>query len=367
MLSYANILNKGLKNQNNHGDHISGASILNKCLQLQNHQGDHITSTTTSNIGLKLQNNQGDQVPSAAILNKCQQLQNHLIDNITSSTILNKGVQMQNPQGDYVSSAAIINKGLQLQNHQGGHVLPQQVSHFNTKRATGGRTQLNTQLQQWQKCQDEQKQVERALAAHWFTLERNLRILKELQGQKEDSYMHFNSLVPWLVTVPSPVQVPYTPPPTNQNHELDPRFIFPVQVPPQNHQVNQSITIPSPTDQVYPSAVSQKAPTDLASIPPLPLPSQCSSRVYYREAHHAWLNWHRTMSPTSYMRPCSTKSELLSPVPHDPFMMRLDYLPFTAENEIIDQNMDACIDDSSSISSDSDDEDFIIVLVNNKL
>ena len=59
--------------------------------------------------------------------------------------------------------------------------------------------------------------------------------------------------------------------------------------------------------------------------------------------------------------------EELSPIPCDPALLCLNYLPFISENEISKEKTEDSKSDLSSISSDSDDEDCLVVLLNNKL
>ena len=217
-----------------------------------------------------------------------------------------------------------------------------------------GKGQLDNQLQEWQMRQEAQKQVERAVTAHKLTIERNIRILemgamapvqkntipdeiKELQIQNNDRY--FDSalvdttkliMVPSFVYPPGAITIP---------------LYYPV------HDVATRSVLLTQDNTTNVSTASLAAPKDIGDIPPFP--GQYTS-------HNAWLNWHQTTSPTLYMR-ADTQLEESTELPYDPAQRCLDYLPFTSENKITKPKIDGCTSDSSSISCDSDDEDYLVV------
>ena len=256
-----------------------------------------------------------------------------------------------------VTSGTIMYNGLQ---DQGSNILIQQASHIPTKLKMQGKGQLDNQLQEWQNRQEAKKQAERAVTAHRLTIERNIRILEmgamapvqknnivdELQIQKDDSCRYFNSslvdttkpiMVPSFIPIPSFVYQPGTisTPMYNPVHNLATKSVMPT---------HDNITNTS-------EAAPLEAPKDIGDIPPFPLPGQYTS-------HTAWLNWHQTTSPTPYMRPESDLEESSAAI-YDPAQMRLDYLPFTSENEITKPKINGCTTESSSC--DSDDEDYLVV------
>ena len=257
------------------------------------------------------------------------------------------------------TSETIMYKGLQ---DQGNNILIQQASHLPTKLKMQGKGQLDNQLQEWQMRQEAQKQVERAVTAHRLTIERNIRILEmgtlvpaqkinttdELQIQNNDSCRYFDSspvdttkqiMVPSFIPIPSLVYPPGT---------ISIPMYYPV------HNVATKSVMPTQDDTSNASVASPAAPKDIGDIPPFPLPGQYTS-------HNAWLNWHRTTSPTPYMRVESQLEESTAAAPYDPAQMCLDYLPFKSENEITKSKIDGSTKDSSSISYDSDDEEYLVV------
>ena len=256
-----------------------------------------------------------------------------------------------------VTSGSILYNGLQLQD-QGSNILIQQTSHLPAKLKMQGKGQLDNQLQEWQMRQEAQKQVERAVTAHRLTVERNIRILEmgamastqnsaisdktgNLQGYSNDSGRPFDSglvdptqsiMVPSLVPIPSLVY---------SSGNISIPLYYPV------HEVANISVLPTQDNNNNANEASTQPPNYIGNIPTFPLPGT---------SRGAWLNWHQTNSPSSYMR-----TEESRPVPYNPASMRLDYLPFTSEDEISKQQLDDCISDSSLVSCDSDDEEYLVV------
>ena len=249
--------------------------------------------------------------------------------------------------------------------------LIQQASHIPAKLKMQGKGQLDNQLQEWQMRQEAQKQVERAVTAHRLTLDRNIRILEMASTQKtdkasnsqiNDNCMTFDSAlvdttksimmpsfapVNFLTYPPGTISIPMYYP----FHELSNVSVIPTQ------DNSHNVKIVSPSKHI-------------GNIPNFPLPGT---------SHGAWLNWHQTTSPTSYIRneeprpvpnallqtisPTSSmrtesRAEESRPVPYNPAQMQLDYLPFTSEDEITETKMDDCLSESSY---DSDDEEYLVV------
>lgn len=75
-----------------------------------------------------------------------------------------------------------------------------------------------------------------------------------------------------------------------------------------------------------------------------------------------------TNSPTPHINSESPIIDL-RPLPYDPALLCLNYLPFISVEEITNSKIDDSKRDSSSLSCaiDSDDKDSIIVLLNNKI
>ena len=69
------------------------------------------------------------------------------------------------------------------------------------------------------------------------------------------------------------------------------------------------------------------------------------------------------MPPTPYMRSAPPVSVNQATASYEPSLMRLDYLPFSSEDEISNSETDSCIIDSLQITCDSEDDDeFNIIL-----
>ena len=172
----------------------------------------------------------------------------------------------------------------------------------------------------------------------------------DLQGHKEDSIGHLKSAD---VYSPNPIMVSSSVP-------------YPLSVNPFGiifHPIYYPVYM-VPTGSISPaqkyctnsSSELQSTPVDIEDIPHEPLPNDNLTSCARKQ----------TVSPKPHMRSESSLGEL-STVPCDPALLCLNYLPFTSENEISKEKPEESKSDLSSISSDSDDEDCLVVLLNNKL
>ena len=236
-----------------------------------------------------------------------------------------------------VTSKTILNVGLQMQ----------------------GKDQLNKQMQEWQRRMDAHKQVERSATANKLIFERNLRMMhlaaKQGMVQEQQQYV-------------------FTP---NHNVVMDntKQIMVPIFVP--MHMTYQypghgmpSLTTPSQDQQNNPSAKLQHVSKDHDPIPHFPSPQDYVSVEDYQSSCNKWLLWHQTIPPTSSMRsdPLSEHEATDDPVsnheatvPYDPFMLRLDYLPFTSEDDIPNIKTDSNRKASLQIDEE-DEENFNVIL-----
>ena len=254
----------------------------------------------------------------------------------------------------YVTSASILNKGLSFKLQSKGH--------------------LDKQLHEWQMRQDAHKQAERMETAHRLSLERNLKILKmrsmtephmmvvsdKSNMLNEDNVDGSNKqiMVPLLGAHPATLMldhyqqiIPY-PMATIPFIVYNPVDMALANSPTSTYEQPASCHIPQ-------GNCHNTSSEDICEIPQLP--SQYTCMNDYQASQFAWLNWHRTTPPTPYVRSVSPPQRL-SPSVYDPSLMRLDYLPFTCEDEITNQETDSNIKCSSMLSFDSDDEEYINVL-----
>ena len=242
---------------------------------------------------------------------------------------------MASPMGNVhpstVTCKTILNAGLQLQ----------------------GKDQLNKQMHEWQKRMDQHKQVERAVTANKLTYERNLRMMEmgARQGIAQDQHhypmvsdstvMLNNSnqvMVPIFVTLPSPLQMTF------------------------QSSAHLSTNLTSPYLDQHSSSIAelQNVGKDIDAIPHIPLPQEYISSDDYLSSCNQWLLWHQTMPPTPYMT-SDPVTEHQAKDSNDPSLMRLDYLPFTSEDQI--SNIVSGRKDSLPITFERDDEDEINVIL----
>ena len=225
-----------------------------------------------------------------------------------------------------VTSQTILNVGLQMQ----------------------GKQQLNNQMLDWQRRMDEIKQVERSATANKLILERNLRMmeLSAKQGtlhqqQQCANVPHENVMVNNPKRIMVPILVPMHMP-----------FQFPTHImaslasTTQDQQVNVST---KPHVSKYPD-----------DIPHLPSPQEYNTGEGYQSSCNKWLQWHKTIPPTSCLRKDSMADQEVT-ASYDPSLLLLDYLPFTSEDEI--PNIKAKSNREGTFQIDEDEEENFNVIL----
>ena len=232
-----------------------------------------------------------------------------------------------------VTCRTILNAGLQLQ----------------------GKDQLNRQMEEWQRRMDAHKQVERTVTANKLTFERTLRMMEmgarqvTVQDQPQFTSVSDNALlmnpynqimVPIFVNIPTPLHMTFHSP----------------------AHVMTSLPSPYEDQQGCQLAKQEYDSNDQVDIPNIPLPQEYISANDYQSSWNNWLQWHRTMPPTPYMKSESVSDHQL-PASYDPSLMQLDYLPFTSEDDISKINTEPCMMNTLQISHDNDEEDEFNVIL----
>ena len=229
-------------------------------------------------------------------------------------------------QSSTVTSQTILNVGLQMQ----------------------GKQQLNNQMLDWQRRMDEIKQVERSATANKLIFERNLRMMElaAKQGtvhhqQQCANVSHENVMVNNSKQIMVPILVPMHMP-----------FQFPTHImaslasPTQDQQINVS---PIPHVSKYPD-----------DVPHLPLPQEYSTGEGYQSSCNKWLQWHKTIPPTSCLRKDSVADQEVR-TSYDPSLLLLDYLPFTSEDDI--PNIEANSNREGTLQIDEEEEENFNVIL----
>ena len=82
----------------------------------------------------------------------------------------------------------------------------------------------------------------------------------------------------------------------------------------------------------------------------------------YLSSCDEWFLWHRTMPPATIVG-SEPVSEHESGATYDSYLMRLDYLPFTSEDDLSNCKSDTDIRNLLQTPCDDDEEDSINVIV----
>ena len=249
---------------------------------------------------------------------------------LTTATSDTMDSSLVDEQTSSVTSKTILNVGLQMQ----------------------GKDQLNKQMQEWQRRMDDHKQVERSATANKLIFERNLRIMQmgakqqTVQEQPQYPFVHNNNIMV-----------------DNSNQVVFPIF-YPLPVTfqsPAHLMLNLSNT--HEVQHRIPTAKLQYVSQDLDSIPQFPSPQEYNSGEDYQSSCNQWLLWHRTKPPTPFMR-SDPVSEHEATASYEPTSMRLDYLPFTSEDDIpnikTDSNRKVILETTSD--NDEDEDHFNVML-----
>ena len=164
-----------------------------------------------------------------------------------------------------------------------------------------GKDQLNNRMQEWQRRMDEHKQAERSVIANKLINERNLRMM-----------------------------------------EMAVKQVL-VQGQPQYNIISNNNVI-------------------IDAISHFPLPQEHVSNEDYLSSCDEWLLWHRTMPPKTYkgIEPVSEQEVTCT---YDSSLLRLDYLPFTSEDELSNCNSDTDKRNLIQTPCDNDEEDNINVIL----
>ena len=249
---------------------------------------------------------------------------------LTTATSDTMDSSLVDEQTSSVTSKTILNVGLQMQ----------------------GKDQLNKQMQEWQRRMDDHKQVERSATAYKLIFERNLRMMQmganqqTVQEQPQYPFVHNNNIMV-----------------DNSNQVVFPIF-YPLPVTfqsPAHLMLNLSNT--HEVQHRIPTAKLQYVSQDLDSIPQFPSPQEYNSGEDYQSSCNQWLLWHRTKPPTPFMR-SDPVSEHEATASYEPTSMRLDYLPFTSEDDIpnikTDSNRKVILETTSD--NDEDEDHFNVML-----
>ena len=207
-------------------------------------------------------------------------------------------------------------------------------------------------MQEWQRRMDDHKQIERSATANKLIFERNLRIMQmgakqqTIQEQPQYTFVHNDNIML-----------------DNSNQIVFPIF-FPLPMTfqsPAHLMVNLSNT--HEVQHCIPTAKLQYVSQDLDSIPQFPSPQEYNSGEDYQSSCNQWLLWHRTKPPTPFMR-SDPVSEHEATASYEPTSMRLDYLPFTSEDDIpnikTDSNRKVILETTSD--NDEDEDHFNVML-----
>lgn len=248
---------------------------------------------------------------------------------ITSATANTTGSSMMDVHPSTVTSKTILNVGLQMQ----------------------GKDQLNNRMQEWQRRMDAHKQAERSVIANKLINERNLKIVdmaaKQVSVQEQPQYNIFsNSNV--IMNNPKQIMVPIFVP-------LNMTFQPPI-------HAMASLISPCEDQFNQPLANLPSVSEDVDAIPHFPSPQEHVSNEDYLSSCDEWFLWHRTMPPATFVG-SEPVSEHEAGSTYDSSLMRLDYLPFTSEDDLSNCKSDTGKRNLMQMPIDDDEEDSINVIV----
>ena len=178
------------------------------------------------------------------------------------------GPAMGADRSSTVTSQTILNVGLQMQ----------------------GKEQLNKQMLDWQRRMDEIKQVERSATANKLIFERNLRMMElaakqgTVHHQQQCANISNDNV---MVNNPKQIMVPILVP-------MHMPFQFPT-------HIMANLASPGQDQHINVSSKPHvsKHPDD---IPNLPIPQEYNTGESYQSSCNKWLQWHKTIPPTSCLR-----------------------------------------------------------------
>ena len=119
---------------------------------------------------------------------------------------------------------------------------------------------------------------------------------------------------------------------------------------------------PSEDQHYHPLAKLPSVSEDVDAIPHFPLPQEHVSNEDYLSSCDEWLLWHRTIPPKTY-KGSEPVSEHEVTGTYDSSLLRLDYLPFTSEDELSNCKSDTDRRNLIQTPCDNDEEDNINVIL----